>query len=63
MTQETAIVGLKVKKIRLEKFDNDADGNPIREDGPVEVWEGKDESEMKLIHQRGAKKDGTDHSI
>lgn len=53
MTEELGKVGLKVKKIRLEKFDNDADGNPIRENGPVEVWEGENESEMKLIHSRG----------
>jgi hypothetical protein len=51
--KEKAEVGMKVKKIRLEKFDNDENGKPIRNKGPVEVWEGTDESNMKLVHKRG----------
>ena len=53
MTQEHAEVGAKVKKVRLEKFENDADGNPIRENGPVEIWEGENESDMKCIFRKG----------
>lgn len=41
-----------MKRIRLEKFNNDADGKPIRENGPEEIWEGSDESNMKCIYRR-----------
>lgn len=53
MPNEEALVNTRVQNIRLEKFDNDENGNPIRENGPVEIWEGKDESDMKCIYKRG----------
>lgn len=50
---EASPLQAKVKKIRLEKFENDKDGQPIRENGPIEVWEGTSESDMKCIYRRG----------
>lgn len=52
MSMDQNPLGMKVKKIKLEKFDNDEDGNPIRENGPREIWEGSDESNMKCIFKR-----------
>ena len=52
MNQEKAEVGARVKKVRLEKFENDENGEPIRENGPVEVWEGSDESDMKQVFKK-----------
>jgi hypothetical protein len=51
---ESGPVGHKIKKVRLEKFDNDPKtGEPIREAGPVEIWEGEDESDMQCIFRKG----------
>lgn len=52
MTNEAGLVGARVKKVRLEKFPNDENGDPIRDNGPDEIWEGKDESDMKCIFKR-----------
>lgn len=52
MNKEVGAPEPRVKKVRLEKFNNDKHGNPIREDGPVEVWEGTDESDMKCIFKK-----------
>jgi hypothetical protein len=41
----------KVKKARLVKYENDENGDPIR-DEPLEIWEGENESNMKLIYKR-----------
>lgn len=44
----------KIKKVRLEKFDNDPKtGEPLRDQGPVEIWEGEDEANMKRIFKKG----------
>ena len=50
--EKLPIVG-KVKKVRLEKFDNDPEtGEPLRDQGPAEVWEGENEANMKCIFKR-----------
>lgn len=56
---ELGIAGGKIKKVRLEKFENKLDengnlildekGEPVKEAEPFEVWEGSDESNMKRI--------------
>lgn len=53
MTGENLPFSGKVKMVRLEKFDNDPEtGEPIRDQGPVEVWEGENESNMKCIFKK-----------
>ena len=52
MSKEQMEAQVQVTKVRLEKFNNDKDGNPIRENGPEEIWEGSDESNMKCIYNR-----------
>lgn len=52
MPGEDAPVLGKVQKVRLVKFENDENGDPIREN-PLEIWEGEDESNMKCVFKRG----------
>ena len=53
MSKEEFPVGGQIKKVRLEKFDNDPKtGEPLRDNGPTEIWEGDDEANMKCIFKK-----------
>lgn len=52
MQGEKLPIAGKVKKVRLEKFENDENGEPLRDQGPVEIWEGENEANMACIFKR-----------